>query len=204
MRTLLAVITGCLLALSTSSAQAHSGSYDMKYIDGSNLILVTFNTHQPVSGLDIEHNIRLYDLVGAPIPYDEVLFEVHTRGNTERVSPGGSSLLSEATLPMLPTNESKETFTYPISGSYTLTTVFMAGGRKISRAEFAVDVGVGTTEASSGFGYLPLVVAFLGGIALMVPFRRRRLARANPPPGQRNSETFDQSLRGPRETASYT
>jgi len=176
MRPLLALIASCLLVLTGSPVQAHTGSYDMKYIDGSNLILLTFNTHQPVSGLDIVHNIRLYDLVGAPIPYDEVHVEVRARGNTERLAVAGSSLISEETMPMLPTNESKLTYAYPLSGSYTLTAEFRADGRAISRAEFAVEVGRGSTEESSGFGLLPLAGAFLLGIAVMLPFRRRRPA----------------------------
>ena len=201
MRTLLALLAGCLLTLAAGPAQAHTGSYDMKYVDGSNLILVTLNTHEPVSGLDIEHNIRLYDLVGMPIPYDEVRVEVHTRGNTERLSPAGSSLLSADTLPMLPTNESKETYTYPVSGSYSLTVDFFAGGARISHAEFALDVRQGSTEASSGFGLLPVAGAFLLGIAVGVVFRRRRArsedpgpASAAPPDDQITDESSHEAL----------
>jgi hypothetical protein len=177
MRTLVALVVACFLVLVAGPARAHTGSYDMKYVDGSNLILVTFNTHQPVSGTDIIHNIRLYDLVGAPIPYDEVRVEVHTRGNTDELAAGDSTLLEGDTLPMLPTNESKMTFAYPISGSYGLTVEFFAGGRPISQAEFAVEVAKGSTEASSGYGVLPLVVAFAAGAAgagLVMGLRRMR------------------------------
>jgi hypothetical protein len=123
-RTALALAVACLVALTGAPAQAHTGSYDMKYVDGSNLILLTFNTHQPVSGLDIEHDIRLYDLVGAPIPYDEVKVEVHTQDETSGVDSLESSLRKQVTLPMLPTNESKMTYAYPGSGPFRMTTVF--------------------------------------------------------------------------------
>jgi hypothetical protein len=180
MRALVALVAACLLVLVMGPARAHAGSYDMKYVDGSNLILVTFNTHQPASGIDIIHNIRLYDLVGAPIPYDEVRVEVHTRGNTDKLVAGDSTLLESDTLPMLPTNESKMTFAYPISGSYTLTAEFFADGRPISQAEFAVDVAKGSAEASSGYGILPLVGAFAAGVAGAVLLMGLRRARRRP------------------------
>src|SRR3954452_8817605 len=105
MRTLVALGITLLVVLTAGPAQGHTGSADVEYVDGSNLILLTFNTHQPVSGLDIEHNIRLYDMLGAPIPYDKVHVEVHTRQNTEGVNGLQSSLRHAQTLPMLPTNE---------------------------------------------------------------------------------------------------
>ena len=178
MRALVAFVLACVVALVAGPARAHTGSYDMKYVDGSNLILLTFNTHQPVSGLDIVHDIRLYDLVGAPIPYDEVRVEVHTRKNTDKLAAGGDSLIEGDTLPMLATNESKLTYAYPISGSYTVTTEFFSGGQPISRGEFAVEIAPGTTETSSGYGPLPLIAAFAGGVAVtlvvMALVRRRR------------------------------
>jgi hypothetical protein len=186
MRALLTVVLGCLLVLVGGPARAHSGSYDMKYVDGSNLILLTFNTHQPVSGLDVVHNLRLYDLEGAPIPYDEVRVAVRTRGNTERLSPGGSSLIKESTLPMLATNESRLTYAYPLSGSYTLAADFMSGGRRISRAVFAVEVAKGSAETSSGYGPLPLAGAFLLGVLTMLPFLRRRRHDGKQRPAQPN------------------
>jgi hypothetical protein len=181
MRILAALVIGALFALTAGTAQAHSGSYDMKYVDGSNLILVTFNTHRPVSGLDIEHNIRLYDLVGAPIPYDEVDVEVHTRENTTGVAELRSSLIREKTLPMLPTNESKLDYAYPASGSYTLTTVFRSGGRETSRGEFAIDVGKGAQGMSRGISVWWLAVAFLLGVAVSLVIRRRRTPDAAAP-----------------------
>jgi hypothetical protein len=186
MRTGLAFVVACLLVMvagPAGPARAHTGAYDMKYIDGSNLILLTFNTHQPVSGLDIVHNIRLYDLVGAPIPYDEVRVEVHTRGNTDKLAAGGSTLLDGETLPMLATNESKMTLAYPISGSYTLTAEFLAGGSPISRAEFAVDVARGSAEASSGYGPFPLILAFGAGAAGAVLLMHLRRLRRRPDTG---------------------
>ena len=51
MRRLLTLIAALILLAGPAPAQAHGGSYDLKYIDGSNVLLLTFNTHAPVSGL---------------------------------------------------------------------------------------------------------------------------------------------------------
>jgi len=193
MRTLVAMAIGCLLALAGAPAQAHTGSYDMKYVDGSNLILLTFNTHQPVSGLDIEHNIRLYDLVGAPIPYDEVRVEVHTQEGSSGVEGLESSLRKKAALPMLATNESTMDFTYPAPGPYRLTTVFYAGGREISRGTFAIDIGKGTDAPGRGFGVWSLGVAFLLGAAATWVLRRRRPRREPDEPATAAAGDADQA-----------
>ena len=171
-------VTAGLLILIGAPALAHTGSYDMKYVDGSNMILLTFNTHQPVSGLDIEHNIRLYDLVGAPIIYDEVKVELHTRqGSSGGVDGLESSLRQERTLPMLETNESKLRYTYPASGGYRMTTVFFAQGREISRGEFAIDIGQGSAGPSRWSGVWSLAGAFLLGVAVAWVVGRRRRGR---------------------------
>jgi hypothetical protein len=175
MRILLAFALGCLLVLTGAPAHAHAGSYDMKYVDGSNLILLTFNTHQPVSGLDIEHNIRLYDLVGAPIPYDEVRVEVRTqdgKGGKDGVDGLESSLRKQASLPMLATNESKLSYSYPGPGPYALTTVFYSGGQEISRGTFAIDIGKGTGGQARLWLWW-VAAAFLVGAAAGMLARRR-------------------------------
>lgn len=161
-RLLLAAAAAALVALG-GPVHAHSGSYDMKYVDGANLVLLTFNTHEPVSGLDIVHNLRLYDMVGAPIPYDEVRITVR------RVGEGGGPLEStrpvlEVTEPMQVTNESEHRFSYPVSGAYAIAAEFTADGRRISAGEFAVAVGRGTEEEGAGLASLHVLGAFLLGL----------------------------------------
>lgn len=164
MKRLVALVAAVVLAaLGASPAQAHGGSYDMKYVDGSNVLLLTFNTHAPVSGLAIEHDLRLYDLLGAPLTYDDVSVEVHTRDTDGGATLRGESLLLEETVPMLPTNESKLTVTYPTPGAYSVRAVFSADGREISRGEFAVDVGTGTA-ATGGFPWVRLGLTLLLGL----------------------------------------
>lgn len=154
-----------LLVATAGPSGAHGGAYDMKYVDGSNVLLLTFNTHAPVSGLDIEHDLRLYDLLGAPIPYDEVAIEVHTRDKDQSTTLRGSTLVQQQTAPMLPTNESKLTFAYPVRGGYTLQVAFRAGGRDISRGTFAVDVGQGTS-GPGGFPWVRLALVLLLGVVI--------------------------------------
>lgn len=187
MRRLLALVAALfLLGSPLASAQAHGGSYDLKYIDGSNVLLLTFNTHAPVSGLDVEHNLRLYDLLGAPIAYDEVAVEVHTRGDDQGLALRGQTLLHEETVPMLATNESKLTYAYPLPGSYSVRVVFRAGGRDISRGEFALVVDRGSSGPAGGFPWVRLGLALVLGlfVGTLVPsrpeWRRGRPGRPDP------------------------
>jgi hypothetical protein len=172
--------TAALLVSAPAVAGAHSGTYDMKYVDGSNLVLVTFNTHQPVSGLAIRHNIRLYDLVGAPVPYEKVTVEVHSRGWDAGITLRGQTLLEEQTIPLEPTNDSTFGYTYPRGGAYTLLVRFWAGGRQVSHGEFAVDVGQGTsTGALAGLRLPQTLAAFLVGLACYHLVSRRRRGSAD-------------------------
>ncbi|PUA80215.1 hypothetical protein [Nocardioides currus] len=176
MRRLLAVLAALFViaapVVGAGPAVAHGGAFDMKYVDGSNILLLTFNTHAPVSGLDIEHDLRLYDLVGAPIPFDEVAFEVDTRANTNQLTLNKDGVLHEDTAPMLPTNESKLTFAYPAPGSYSLDVTFREGGRDISHGVFALDVAPGS-QGASGFPWIRLGLAFLLGLFVASLLRRR-------------------------------
>lgn len=176
---LLALVLG---GAGVGPVQAHGGSYDMKYVDGSNLLLLTFNTHAPVSGLDIEHNLRLYDLLGAPIPYDEVAVEVHTREKHQSTTLRGSDLLEEQVVPMLATNESKLEVAYPVAGAYALDVEFRAGGRAISSGTFAVDVGQGTA-GPGGFPWIRFALVLLLGVLVGVALPRRTSAPVQAPAG---------------------
>jgi hypothetical protein len=183
----LAAAVGVLaLLLAPQPADAHGGSYDLKYVDGSNVELVTFNTHVPVAEMDIVHNIRLYDLLGAPVPYEEVEVELHSRDRD--LTAGRKSLLHAETLPMLATNESMLTWTYPVQGDYTLELRFVADGRTVSQGHMAVAVGRPTgTAGSSMTSWLALAGTFaLGALAyhLVLVVRRRRAPVPAPEPLQ--------------------
>ena len=164
------------------AAAAHGGSYDIKYVDGSNVELVTFNTHTPVAGLAIEHNVRLYDLVGAPVTYEEVTAEIHVREDTSDLVVGNATLLHEETLPLRATNDSVMTFTYPEAGQYTLKLTFLLDGRPISEGEMALPVGRAPAGEESSVGdWLVIVGAMaLGGLLVHLVHRYRLRRRGSP------------------------
>jgi hypothetical protein len=165
-------------------AGAHGGSYDLKYVDGSNLLLVTFNTHRPVAELAIDHNLRLYDLLGAPVPYDEVEVEFHSRERGKDLAPNGGSLLHAETVPMLATNESRVVWAYPVAGQYTIVLRFLGDGRTVSSGKLAVDVGPPAGAGGFTWGtWLPLGLGVLGGVAayhVLVVRRRVPVPAAEP------------------------
>ena len=92
----------------------------------------------------------------------------------------GSSLLHEETVPMLATNESKVSYTYPLSGAYSLRVVFRAGGRDISSGTFVFDVDQGSTGGSSGFPWVRLGLTLLLGVFIGSLLSRRSEDRSVP------------------------
>lgn len=156
---------------------------ELKYLDGTHALLLTLNTDNPVSGLELEHNMRLLDNSGEQLTYDEVVFEVHTKGKGSDITLRGDSLVHEETLPMLPTRDSKGTFTYPLSGPYNILITFRADGEDIATGRFAMLVRKGTDTASLGgfpwirFG-LTLLVGVLIGTLLPRGTRREDQAEA--------------------------
>jgi hypothetical protein len=175
LRAVLGAMVALVVAMGLAApASAHSGSFDMKFVDGQRLILITFNTHLPASGLRIMHNIRLYDLGGTPIPYKDVQVSVAEQGLSNRFTLRGGDAV-DLVAPMRDTNDSSVTFTYPQQGRYSLVATFRgADGAQLARGEFAVDVakGVGGSGLPLGTLFLAVVAFVLGAVCTWGVMRR--------------------------------
>jgi hypothetical protein len=164
-----------LVLVTATPAAAHGGSYDMKYVDGSNLVLLTMNTHQPVSGLALVHNVRLYDLQGAPVPFERAVVEVIGRGAVRSIGLRGNDALLEQTVPLSANNDVAISYTYPRSGGYTLRVRFLTGEQVVSRGEFALDVAQGHAPGPlAGLALPETAAAFLLGVLTYHVVSRRR------------------------------
>ena len=147
----------------------------MKYVDGSNLVLLTVNTHQPFSGAPLLHNLRLYDLMGAPIPFERAEVSVVGRGAAGSVGLRGRDALFEQSVPISPNNDVAVTYTYPRSGAYTLQVAFVTGTQTVSRGQFVLDVGQGSGPGLlAGFALPETAAAFLLGVLAVHLVSRRR------------------------------
>lgn len=175
-----ALVAVLLLVLCPATAHAHSGSYDLKFVDGSNVVLLTLNSHEPVTGTPILHNIRLYDLVGNPVPYTEVLVEVRRTDGEDVPGQRGRPVLHDEVLPISPDNDSTLRYRYPQPGNHALALVFMNGEQEVSRAEFSLPVAAGPGSAPlAGFATWQVLVAFVLGVACAL-LLGRRAASAGP------------------------
>ena len=178
----LVLAAALLVTVGAAPATAHNGPYDMKFVDGSRLILLTFNTHSPTSEMEILHNIRLYDFVGTPIPYADVHVTVAQRGLAPRLTLRGEDL-ADITAPMRATNDSSFALTYPQQGQYTLVTTFhRPGGTQLARGEFALDVakGVGGTGLPLATAGLTMLAFALGALVTYAALRRRGVSPGAP------------------------
>lgn len=154
-----------LLVLIMPSTSLANGNYDLKYVDGSNLILVTYNGHAPVSGIETEHNVRLYDLIGAPIPFSTVHIEIVK----------GSTSAFDATLKSTETNDVTFNYVYPKAGKYTLKATFSDNGKDVSSGEMAVEVTKGANQSFWATAFTSqTLVALLLGIGLASAYFMRK------------------------------
>ena len=114
----------------------------------------------------IEHNARLLDQDGSQLTYDEVAFEVHVQGTRSDLTLRGETLLHEEVLEMLPTRESRATFTYPLAGTSAIRLAFRADGEVVAEGQFGMEVEEGTAAASTaGFPWIRFGLTLLVGRA---------------------------------------
>lgn len=157
--------TAAFLLVTATSAAAHGTIYTFKYIDGANMVMVTHNVHDAVSGIPINYNIRLYSLDGQLVPFNKV----------HATMKQGDTLLQAQDLPFSASNDANLTFTYPNQGAYTLTLSFIDNDKQVSHAEFPIAVQKGLGEGLFIFIAHTAIVFLLGMGAGLAILRRDRL-----------------------------
>lgn len=161
-----AVLAPLLVLVAAMPAAAHEGSFSANYVDGSNLVLLTYNVHEPEAEIPVTFNFRLFDMVGVPIPYDTADITV-TRDGEQVVA---RSLSISANLDVNTVIE------LPAGGAHVISVAFVHEGRTVSNGEFPLHVH--DTEAATGSTMLIVsnAVAFaLGiGVAVGLPWLARR------------------------------
>ncbi|HET9412351.1 MAG TPA: hypothetical protein VFO38_05970 [Candidatus Saccharimonadales bacterium] len=159
--------TTIFLLVTATSAAAHGSIYTFKYIDGANMVMVTHNVHDAVSGIPISYNIRLYSLGGQLVPFQKV----------HATMKQGDSLLQAQDLPFSANNDANLTFTYPHQGAYTLTLSFIDNDKQVSHAEFPIAVQKGLGESLLIF-IAHTAIVFLFGLGAGLALLRRDQLKA--------------------------
>lgn len=167
MKKLFASLAIALLFLTPISASAHGAIFTYKYIDGDNLVMVTHNVHDAQAGAPITYNLRLYNMDGQLIPFQQVQTKVQQGGKT----------VHEQTIPVTQDNEANLVYTYPTEGTYVLALTFLDQDKQIAHGEFPIVVAKGL--AGNLFYIITLAVAFvLGGGALKLYQNRSHILKS--------------------------
>lgn len=133
----MAVIALGLVLLVPASAGAHGSNFTYKYMDGDNFVHVTHNVHHEEAGLPITYNLRLYNMDGQLIPFQEVEARVLHGAKSVHYQKVSASLNGDAFF----------TYTFPKKGAYVLHFHFLDNDKEIARGQFPVNVEAGVNES---------------------------------------------------------
>lgn len=165
------VVVSVLILLISSYGQAMGGMYTAKFVDGSNLILMTNNVHNTQAGAPITYNLRLYDMEGRPITFSNVQMEL---------KHGNKTLLDQNLRRSVDEDASFE-YTFARQGAYNLVVRFMDNDKQVAQGEFPLVVSKGVDEGFFAGAFTPqTAIAFgLGAGAFALVQSRGRLNRLN-------------------------
>lgn len=133
------VFSALLLILATipRTVAAHSGMYTAKFVDGGNIVLLTYNVDHLESGYPIIYNFRLFDTTGVPIPFEQAHVSFKSDNKTSY----------DQTLPASEDGDISLTHTFPKNDTYTMYIQFLDHNKEISKAEFPIAVEQGPRQS---------------------------------------------------------
>jgi hypothetical protein len=156
-----------LFAVPASKVAAHGSSFNFKYVDGPNVIMITHNVHDPHAGVPLTYNIRLYNLTGQAVPFNKLETEFTLDGRT----------VYKKTFAPSSNNDVMLTYTYPKEGNYMLHTRILQNGTQIIKGEFPLVVEKGLEESPASFFNLRTGFAFIIGIIVSSAYWQQRAMR---------------------------
>lgn len=143
-----------LFFLAPMMASAHESAFTLKYIDGKNLVVATYNVHEVEPGLPITYNWRIYDTSGVPVAYKTMHISlVH-----------GDKVVYEKMLKASGYNDSDWVYRYPENGEYMLHVHFMDGDTHIATGEFPILVEGHARGLPDGIINTQTLLAFAAGV----------------------------------------
>jgi hypothetical protein len=187
MKLLRSLALGVLLVVALpATAQAHDPLFSLKYVDGDNIVVASYNVHDFTPGLPITFNVRVYTIAGAPVVYKSL----------ETVVKQRDKVIFDQTFAASDYNDVNWIYAFGGPDKYDITMQFTNHGEHVAQAEFPIQVTHSHSHSlSSRFLGWPTASALLFGIALTLGaqelFRR--------PAGGR--EPAAKSVRSPAEGA---
>lgn len=138
-----------------ATAQAHDSIFSLKYVDGDNIVVASFNVHDITAGQQITFNLRVYTIAGAPVVYKSVDTVVRHR----------DKVVLDRTLAASNYNDVNWIYAFGETGDYDITLQFTSHGEHVARAEFPIKVGHSHSISSQIVSW-PTANAVLFGIGL--------------------------------------
>lgn len=170
----LLILVWAVIALVPAPANAHGAIFTHKYVDGDNLILLTHNVHEAHAHETITYNVRLYNMDGQLLPFENVIATVHR----------GKELLHTKTVHTTYTGDANVVYTYPTKGNYTVSLTFLDHDKNIAQATFPIGVaaGVDTGILATAFN-IPTITAFIlgTGAGMLLYMQRHYLTKISLP-----------------------
>jgi hypothetical protein len=159
-----------------ATARAHDEAFTLKYVDGNNIIVASYNVHDFTPDLPITFNLRIFTISGVPVAYKSV----------ETVVKKGDEVVFDETMAASNYNDVNWIYAFGKAGDYDLTLQFTDHDAPVAHANFPIQVEghVPTDPRGSRIVSWPTAAALLAGVALTLgaqalfkPDRRRK------PPG---------------------
>jgi len=175
---LLRVLTLSLLLVVAwpATARAHDSIFSLKYVDGDNIIVASYNVHDFTPGLPITFNLRIFTISGVPVAYKSV----------DAVVKRGDEVVFDDTMAASNYNDVNWIYEFDEAGDYDVTLQFTDHGAPVAHAHFPMQVVGEEHNAPEGSRIVswPTAAALVLGVALTLgaqalfnrPDRRRRPA----------------------------
>jgi hypothetical protein len=171
MRWLRALLLGLLLLLALpATARAHESVFTLKYVDGENIVIASYNVHEFTAGQPITFNLRVYSISGVPVVYS----------NVEAVVEQHDEVVLDRTMPASSYSDVDWVYAFERGGDYGLTLRFTDQDAPTAQAHFPIDVAdapihgapSGTEPLTSRILAWPTGAALLLGIGLTLLVQR--------------------------------
>ena len=141
-----------------ATAGAHDSAFSLKYVDGQNIIVASYNVHNFIPAQPITFNLRIFTISGVPVAYKSV----------ETVVKKGDEIVFDETMAASKYNDVNWIYAFGEAGQYDVTLQFTDHSAPVAHANFPMQVVSEVNNGPPGSRIVswPTAAALLSGIAL--------------------------------------
>jgi hypothetical protein len=161
MKWLRALLLGPLLLLALpATARADDSIFTLKYVDGENIIIASYNVHDFTADVPITFNLRVYTIAGVPVVYKSV----------EAIVEQHDKIIFDQTMAASTYNDVNWVYAFTEAGDFDLTLHFTNHGTPLAQARFPIVVANGPIhgEAPSAHSHTSQIFAWPAGTTFLL------------------------------------